>query len=107
MALLLKSALDWAAVWHGKQLRKYPGTSVPYMSHLAGVACILSRHGFDEEVVAAGALHDSVEDCGVAHGELAGRFGERVASLVVDVSEPDKSLSWEERKRHYLEHFLD
>ena len=103
--LILKHALDQAAVWHAAQRRKYPGVDVPYVSHLAGVAAILSRHGFDEEVVAAGALHDSMEDAKISYAELVARFGERVATLVQHVSEPDKSLSWEERKAAYLEHF--
>lgn len=105
MSVLLKHAFDWAAVWHQEQKRKYPGVSVPYMSHVAGVAAILSRHGFDEHVVTAGALHDVLEDCGVTYDELTKRFGARVADLVRHVSEEDKSLSWEERKRAYLEHF--
>lgn len=105
MIPLLKSAFDFAAVAHQAQYRKYPGVQVPYMSHVAGVAAILARHGFDEEVVAAGALHDVLEDCGVAFETLRETFGERVAVLVRHVSEEDKSLSWEERKRAYLEHF--
>lgn len=105
MSVLLKHALDWAAVWHKDQRRKYPNADVPYMSHVAGVAAILSRHGFDEHVVTAGALHDVLEDCGVTHAELVTKFGARVADLVRHVSEEDKSLSWEERKRAYLEHF--
>ena len=78
---------------------------MPYVSHLAGVSIILSRHGFDDEVIAAGALHDSMEDCGILFEELERRFGRRVAELVQHVSEQDKSLSWEERKAAYLEHF--
>ncbi len=105
MGLLLKRALDQAAVWHAGQTRKYPGVDVPYVSHLAGVAATLARHGFDEEVVAAGALHDAIEDAGVTFDEVSRRFGERVATLVRHVTEEDKSLSWEERKRRYLEHF--
>jgi len=104
--VLLKSALDWAAVWHADQLRKYPNARVPYMSHVAGVAAILSRHGFAEDVVAAGALHDVMEDCGVTYEELSAKFGARIADLVRHVSEQDKSLPWEERKRRYLEHFV-
>ncbi len=103
---LLKLAFDAAAVWHKDQNRKYPNVQVPYMSHIAGVAAILSRHGFDEEVVTAGALHDVMEDCAVSHDELAQKFGARVADLVRHVSEEDKSLSWEERKRAYLDHFM-
>lgn len=102
---LLKLALDWAAVWHKDQKRKYPNAAVPYMSHVAGVAAILSRHGFAEPVVAAGALHDVMEDCGITHEVLSEKFGPVVADLVRHVSEEDKSLSWEERKRLYLEHF--
>jgi (p)ppGpp synthase/HD superfamily hydrolase len=78
---------------------------VPYVSHVAGVATILARHGFAEPVVAAGALHDVMEDCGITHEVLAERFGTDVADLVRHVSEEDKSLPWEERKRLYLEHF--
>jgi (p)ppGpp synthase/HD superfamily hydrolase len=104
-APLLKLAFDWAAIWHGDQQRKYPNVVVPYMSHVAGVASILSRHGFAEPVVAAGALHDVIEDCGVTHAILREKFGVVVADLVRHVSEEDKSLSWEDRKRLYLEHF--
>ena len=74
MGPLLKRALDHAAVWHREQKRKYPGIDVPYVSHLAGVAIILARHGFDEDVVAAGALHDCIEDAGVTYEALAGLF---------------------------------
>lgn len=102
---LLKSAFDWAAVWHHDQIRKYPNARVPYMSHVAGVAAILSRHGFGEEVVAAGALHDVIEDCDVSYDELRTKFGTLVADLVRHVSEEDKAASWEDRKRRYLEHF--
>jgi (p)ppGpp synthase/HD superfamily hydrolase len=105
MNLLVKSALDHAAVWHRDQKRKYPGFEVPYMSHPAGVALLLARHGLDDEVVAAGALHDVIEDCNVAADELARLFGRRVAELVAAVSEPDKGLPWEERKRRYVERF--
>ena len=105
MSLLVKRALDWATYWHGTQKRKYPNIEIPYASHVAGVAAILSRHGFSEDVVAAGALHDTVEDCGVTFEELTARFDERVASLVRDVSEQDKSQPWEVRKQRYLERF--
>jgi (p)ppGpp synthase/HD superfamily hydrolase len=105
MGILLKCALDQAAVWHRAQKRKYPNVDVPYISHLAGVAIVLARHRFDEEVLAAGALHDAMEDQGVTFEELSARFGERVATLVRHVTEQDKSLSWEDRKRLYLDAF--
>lgn len=103
--LLLKQALDAAAVWHKDQIRKYPNASVPYVSHVAGVAAVLARHGFGFEVQAAGALHDVIEDCGVSYEELRDTFGANVAELVRHASEEDKSLSWEDRKRAYVEKF--
>jgi (p)ppGpp synthase/HD superfamily hydrolase len=104
-SLLVKRALDRAAVLHRDQLRKYPGVAVPYVSHLAGVTVVLARHGFDDEVIAAGALHDAVEDTEATLAELAAEFGTRVAELVAHCSEPDKSLSWEQRKADYLARF--
>jgi len=105
MSLLVKSALDWAASWHRDQRRKYPNADVPYISHLAGVTVILARHGFGEEVLAAGALHDVIEDQAVHYEQLVQRFGARVADLVRHASEEDKTLPWEERKAAYLERF--
>lgn len=105
VGVLLKRALDQASVWHRLQHRKYPGVEVPYISHLAGVTATLARHGFDEEVLAAGALHDAIEDTEATFREIERHFGRRVAELVQHVTEPDKSLPWEERKRRYIEHF--
>ncbi len=103
--LILKRALDQAAVWHVGQVRKYPNVEVPYVSHIAGVVAVLARHGFDVEVQAAGALHDVLEDCGVDFEQLRSMFGSNVAELVRHASEEDKSLSWEERKRAYVDRF--
>lgn len=102
---LLKLAFDRAAVWHRDQRRKYPAGDVPYVSHLAGVASILSRHGFPEHVVAAGVLHDVLEDCPVTEAEIAREFGDDVATLVRLASEEDKTLPWEARKQAYLDAF--
>lgn len=103
--LLLKRALDHAALWHAGQLRKYPGASVAYLSHPAGVVSILARHGFPEPVQAAGALHDVIEDTPATFEDLHTRFGEHIALLVQWVSEEDKSLPWEQRKQQYLDRF--
>jgi len=103
--LRIKRALDWAAVLHEGQSRKYPGVKVPYVSHLAGVVAILARHGFSDDVLAAGAMHDAIEDAGVTADQIAQKLGARVAELVVACSESDKSLPWEARKAAYLAAF--
>ncbi len=63
------------------------------------------RHGFRDEVVAAGYVHDAMEDAGITYEELERALGREVADLVRHVSEEDKDLPWEERKSLYLEHF--
>ena len=103
--MLLKRAFDHAALWHAKQVRKYPQARVPYLSHPAGVVAILARHGFDEAVQAAGALHDVVEDTDATFDDLDRLFGDEVSTLVRHVTEEDKSLPWEERKQQSLERF--
>jgi (p)ppGpp synthase/HD superfamily hydrolase len=97
--VLVSSAAEFAARRHKDQRRKGAG-QIPYVNHLADVACLLatSTDGVDAELVAAGWLHDTVEDTGTSRGELASTFGEDVASLVMEVTD-DKTLPKEERKR--------
>lgn len=57
-----------------------------YNAHLKQVAGILNAVTTDLEVVCAGLLHDTIEDCGVTIEELGREFGKRVADLVSAVS---------------------
>jgi (p)ppGpp synthase/HD superfamily hydrolase len=100
---LIHRAMDFAATAHEGQYRKNRVEKIPYLSHCAMVGRILERAGFDENVVAAGILHDTLEDAGIPEEALAERFGGGVASLVAQVTEEDKSLPWEERKALYIE----
>ncbi len=90
------------------QKQKRKGKDIPYVTHPLVVGLILSRVGADEDVVAAGILHDTLEDSSpekpVTRDMLRERFGERVMQLVAAVTEPDKTLSWEVRKREALDH---
>lgn len=95
--------MEFAAIKHQGQWRKHPLKQIPYIEHPAHVGLMLERAGYDEETVAAGILHDVVEDCGVTLEELKDAFGERVARLVDMVSEPPKSVDWQERKAAYRE----
>ncbi len=95
-------ALEQAAIWHDGQLRKHPELKIPYIAHPAGVGLILERAGCDEETIAAGILHDVIEDCGVTAEEITTLFGSRVAMLVRTVSEPSKTIAWRERKAAYI-----
>lgn len=97
---MIDRAIALAAVAHQGQVRK--GTDTPYIAHPYAVGMMLARAGCDEELVAAGILHDTVEDTYVTLEQLREQFGERVASIVEGCSEPERGKSWEERKEHTL-----
>jgi GTP diphosphokinase / guanosine-3',5'-bis(diphosphate) 3'-diphosphatase len=97
--VLVSRAADFAAERHRDQRRKGKG-QVPYINHLADVARLLAvaTEGADAELVAAGWLHDTVEDTATSREELISAFGDDVAGLVMEVTD-DKSLPKAERKR--------
>ena len=99
---LVDAALIFAARAHRDQVRK--ATDVPYIVHPVGVMLILQQVGeADPELLAAGLLHDTIEDAGVSAEALADRFGARVAGIVVGCSEPDHDgKPWEARKAHTI-----
>lgn len=78
-------------------------TKIPYIAHPAAVGMILQKAGYRDEMVAAGILHDTVEDTDLTLTDIELEFGMDVAKIVEGCSEPDKSLSWEERKEHTIE----
>src|SRR5690348_11359977 len=96
---LVSEAAELAARRHTGQRRKGRGDE-PYVNHLAEVANLLSvvTNGEDAELVAAGWLHDTLEDTETTHDELAQRFGLRVAGLVQECTD-DMSLPKSERRR--------
>ena len=62
------------------------------------VACLLHEAGYSDEVVAAGVLHDVLENTDVELAELEHRFGRGVAELVAAVSEDPAIADQAERK---------
>jgi guanosine-3',5'-bis(diphosphate) 3'-pyrophosphohydrolase len=97
--VLVSRAADFAAERHKDQRRKGEA-QLPYVNHLAEVARLLAvaTQGADAELIAAGWLHDTVEDTATSYDELVSAFGGEVASLVMEVTD-DKSLPKAERKR--------
>lgn len=98
---LVVRALELASRWHVGQVRKNPIEQIPYIAHPALVGFVLQRAGYDDETIAAGILHDVLEDCGVSHDELASLMTLRVAELVTAVTEEPREVEWEERKAAY------
>ena len=96
---LVSEAVELAARRHNGMARKGRGKE-PYVNHLAEVANLLATatSGVDAELVAAGWLHDTIEDTETTRDELAQKFSERVASLVQECTD-DMNLPKAERRR--------
>ncbi len=91
-----KAALEFAASRHAGQLREVD--HAPFILHPLEVAHLLHGRDYPDHVIAAGVLHDVLEDTDVTRDELADRFGLEVADLVAAVSEPDGDGPYAERK---------
>jgi len=95
-------AIEFAARAHAGQFRK--STKVPYISHPLGTGLILRTLGAPDYVAAAGFLHDTVEDTNITVNGIKKAFGPKVAKIVEGATEPDKSDTWWNRKKHKIEH---
>jgi (p)ppGpp synthase/HD superfamily hydrolase len=93
---LTRDALAFADRSHAGQTRDLD--SVPFVTHPVEVACLLHEAGYPDEVVAAGVLHDVLEDTEVERSELEERFGASVADLVAAVSDDPSIDDAAERK---------
>lgn len=80
---LVCRAFAYAREKHAGQTRK---DGAPYITHPVEVAEILAELQMDEQTLAAGLLHDVVEDCGVTLDEMTREFGPEVAHLVDGVT---------------------
>jgi (p)ppGpp synthase/HD superfamily hydrolase len=110
---VINHALAFAAKHHDRQVRK--GTKLPYLTHPANVAIILTRYGRDNDTVVAGILHDVIEDCirdGYTREMLEQRIGDKFGPTVLDTvlavtyrrhDDDGVELSGEDRKEDYLE----
>lgn len=97
---LIKQAYVYSAKVHNGQMRL---SGDPYLTHPLEVAGILARLRLDEASIAAGILHDTVEDTLATLPEVRQLFGEEVALLVDGVTKLSKfsashQLSQEERQ---------
>ena len=84
---LLKRAFDYAKEAHGTQLRK---SGELFFSHPLEVANILATLEMDCQSIAAGLLHDVIEDTDHSYKEITEKFGEDVAMLVEGVTKLEK-----------------
>jgi len=105
----IQKAIKFATKTHEiYQKQKRKGKDVAYITHPLTVGIILAIAGANEDVICAGILHDTIEDSieerKVDLKMIEDFFGENIAKLVLALTEEDKSLPWEERKRIAREH---
>jgi guanosine-3',5'-bis(diphosphate) 3'-pyrophosphohydrolase len=84
---LVKKAYDYSLKHHAGQSR---ASGEPYLVHPLEVALVLTEMKMDSVAVAAGLLHDSVEDTSVTIVDIRKEFGEQVAHIVEGVTKISK-----------------
>ena len=99
---LVRAALEQARADHAGQVRNGSG-GMPYVEHPVRVAALLDQHGYGEEVLAAGLLHDVIEDSDTTLEELREKFGDVVAGLVGSMTDDESIDSYRERKAEHRE----
>jgi GTP diphosphokinase / guanosine-3',5'-bis(diphosphate) 3'-diphosphatase len=80
---LMQRAYKLAEKAHAGQKR---ASGEPYVYHCLAVAAILAEYSMPADIIAAGLLHDTVEDTSIKYEELRNDFGESVANLVQGVT---------------------
>jgi GTP diphosphokinase / guanosine-3',5'-bis(diphosphate) 3'-diphosphatase len=84
---IVRKAYDFSQKYHLGQTR---ASGEPYLVHPLEVACVLAEMKMDPIAIAAGLLHDSVEDTSVTIVEIRKEFGEQVAHIVEGVTKISK-----------------
>jgi hypothetical protein len=93
---LARRALDYAQDQHAGQERA--SDHAPFIMHPLEVASLLHNTGHAEPVVAAGLLHDTLEDTDAEPADISTRFGDDVARLVRAMTEDPDIEPYEARK---------
>ncbi len=84
---IVRKAYDFSQKHHAGQSR---ASGEPYLVHPLEVALVLAEMKMDPTAIAAGLLHDSVEDTSVTIVDIRKEFGEQVAHIVEGVTKISK-----------------
>ena len=84
---IVRKAYEFSQRLHSGQTR---ASGEPYLVHPLEVACVLAEMKMDPIAIAAGLLHDSVEDTSITIVEIRKEFGEQVAHIVEGVTKISK-----------------
>lgn len=84
---MIEQALAVASQYHSGAVRQ---SGEPYLTHPLTVALFLAELHFDAHTVAAGILHDILEDTELTHKQLEAKFGKDITALVAGVTKLQK-----------------
>lgn len=97
----IKAAKKFANTFHSDQGQMYG--KHPYVEHLEDVVQVMLRYNVtDKNVLAAGYLHDVIEDCEIPKEVLSVLFGERVSQLVWAVTDEEGANRKERKAKVYI-----
>ena len=107
---LLDRAIGFAVRAHSGTERR--GKGFPYIVHPMEAVAIVATITPDQEMLAAAALHDVVEDTDFTIDDIRSAFGESIASLVeketdIEIAEMDSSKSWHARKQAAIDRLAE
>jgi len=97
--MITKLAENFAREKHNEQFRKFEGE--PYFNHVAKIIKENKKSSHLNELIAAGLLHDTLENTNTSEKELMENFGELITSLVKELT-TDKNESESVGKKEYL-----
>lgn len=97
----IDKAIAVAAKAHNGQSRKGGGIT-PYIVHPIAVGMLVARYVDDEDIICAAILHDVLEDTRYSRPKLKRQFGNRVFSIVEEVTDRKPNDPWVKRKEAYL-----
>ncbi len=98
---LIRRAYEFSDKAHAKQKRE---SGEPYIVHCLNVALILAELHLDSTTIAAGLIHDVVEDSGFTYDRIKDEFGEEVAGLVDGVTKLE-AVEFKSEEEQQVEYF--
>lgn len=96
---LIARAYDFARQRHEGQHRK---SGHPFLQHCVEVARLLAQLRMDDTTVAAGLLHDVIEDTSATYKDVSSQFGHKIADLIDGVTKIDR-FTYESREERQAE----
>ena len=96
---LIARAYEFASLKHAGQHRK---SGRPFLQHCVEVARLLAQLRLDDTAIAAGLLHDVIEDTETTHEDISKHFGHKIADLIEGVTKIDQ-FTYESREERQAE----